>query len=98
LLLASVEADLTRRREEVGLASNAGAWLLTLRERLSDVEEDTEEAFEKRRELVKLLVVGITAGRDEDGNVDVRITYRFGPPEPAHEEAMFVTGIQSATT
>jgi hypothetical protein len=52
LLLSSVESDLQRRREEVKLASNAQAWLLTLRERLSEVEEDTEEAFEKRRALV----------------------------------------------
>jgi hypothetical protein len=59
------------------------------------VEEDTEEAFEKRRQLVKLLVAGITAGRDEDGQLDVRITYRFGPPEHTHQEDMFVGGVQS---
>ena len=98
LLLAAVQSDLQRRRQEVGLASNAEAWLLALRERLSEVEEDTEEAFEKRRELVKLLVAGVTAGRDGDGRLDVQITYRFGPPEPAPEEDMFVTGVQSATT
>jgi hypothetical protein len=69
----------------------------TLRERLSDVEEDTEEAFEKRRQLVKLLVAGIIAGKDEDGRPDVRITYRFGPSEPTHEEAMFAHGIHSST-
>ena len=95
LLLAAVESDLDARREEVALAANAEAWLLTLRERLSEVEEDTEEAFEKRRALVKLLVAGITAGRDEDGELDVRITYRFGPPEPAREEDMFVGGVHS---
>ena len=95
LLLDSVESDLEARREEVALAANAEAWLLALRERLAEVEEDTEEAFEKRRTLVKLLVAGITAGRDEDGNLDVRITYRFGPPEPAHEKDMFVGGVQS---
>ena len=45
------------------------------------MEQDTEEAFEKRRELVKLPVERITAGRNEDGRPKVVITYRFGPPE-----------------
>ena len=95
LLLSSVESDLAAKREEVELAESTEAWLLTLRERLSEVEEDTEEAFEKRRQLVKLLVAGITAGKDEDGRPDVRITYRFGPPEPAPED-LFVHGIHSS--
>jgi hypothetical protein len=97
LLLASVESDLARKHQEVGLASNAEAWLLALRERLTEVEQDTEEAFEKRRALAKLLVAGITAGRDEYGQLDVQITYRFGPPAPSHEEDMFVTGVQSSS-
>jgi hypothetical protein len=97
LLLSSVESDLAARREEVELAESAEAWLLTLRERIAEVEEDTEEAFEKRRQLTKLLVAGITAGRDEDGQLDVRITYRFGPPEPTHEEDMFVSGVQNSS-
>jgi hypothetical protein len=85
------------KHEEVELAENTEAWLLTLKSRLCEVEEDTEEAFEKRRQLVKLLVARITAGKDEDGRPDVRITYRFGPSEPTHEEAMFVHGIHSST-
>jgi hypothetical protein len=97
LLLSSVESDLAAKHEEVELAESTEAWLLTLRERLSEVEEDTEEAFERRRQLVKLLVAGITAGKDEEGRPDVRITYRFGPPEPAHEEAMLVHGVHSST-
>jgi site-specific DNA recombinase len=97
LLLSSVESDLAAKHEEVALAESTEAWLLTLRERLSEVAEDTEEAFERRRQLVKLLVAGITAGKDEEGRPDVRITYRFGPPEPAHEEDMFVHGVHSLT-
>jgi molybdopterin converting factor small subunit len=97
LLLSSVESDLATKHEEAEVAESTKAWLLTLRERLFEVEEDTEEAFEKRRQLVKLLVAGITAGKDEDGRPDVRITYRFGPPEPAHEEVMVVHGIHSST-
>jgi hypothetical protein len=36
-----------------------------------------------RHRLVRLLVAGITAGRDTDGRVDIRITYRFDPPAEA---------------
>jgi hypothetical protein len=95
LLLSSVENDLAAKREEVELAESTEAWLLMLRERLSEVEEDTEEAFEKRCQLVKLLVAGITAGRDEEGELDVRITYRFGPPESTPDEDTFVGGVHS---
>ena len=45
------------------------------------MEQDTEEAFEKRRELVKLLVEKIALSRNEDGRTKVDITYRFEPPE-----------------
>lgn len=63
-------------------------WLLTLRERIAEVEEDTEEAFRVRRHLVKLLVQSITVGRKhEDGGIEVQITYRFGPPSPPSAEA-----------
>jgi hypothetical protein len=56
------------------------AWLMSLRKNLSEVEQDTEEAYLHRRELVKLLVEKISADRDEDGRAKVDITYRFGPP------------------
>jgi len=95
LLLSSVESDLASRREEARLVRDAEVWLLTLRERVGEVEEDTEDAFEKRRQLVKLLVAGITAGRDEDAKLDVRITYRFGPP--TQEEDVFVGGVLNAS-
>jgi site-specific DNA recombinase len=87
LLLGSVEAELSQKRANQGLTEAAHAWLLALRERVAEVEGDTEEAFRKRRALVKLLVAGITAGRDEDGQLDVRITYRFGPPSSPPAEA-----------
>ena len=44
------------------------------------MEEDNEEAFESRRELVKLLVEKIVMVRDEEGRPKVDITYHFGPP------------------
>ena len=61
---------------------------MALRERIAEVEKDTEEAFCARRQLVKLLVQSITVGkRREGGGIEVRITYRFGPPSPPPAEA-----------
>jgi site-specific DNA recombinase len=81
LLLGSVEANLSHRRERMELTETTRAWLAALKQRVAEVEEDTEDAFRVRRQLVKLLVAGITARkRHEDGGTEVRITYRFGPP------------------
>ncbi len=49
---------------------------------MAEVEEDTPEALEKRQRLVRLLVQGVTLEKDE-GQVKVRITYRFDPPSEA---------------
>jgi chromosome segregation ATPase len=80
LLISSVEDDLASLGETRKVAESAAEWLLTLRERASEVEADTPEAFQKRRELVRLLVERITTDRDENGHKRVEITYRFGPP------------------
>ena len=81
LLLESVEADLSDRRERTALTDTTHAWLLSLRRRVAEAEEDTEEAFRERRQLVKLLVNSISVGkRQEDGRAEIQITYRFGPP------------------
>ncbi|MDQ3964920.1 MAG: recombinase family protein [Actinomycetota bacterium] len=86
LLISACEADLARVEADSKAASDAAAWLISLRKNLSEVEADTQEAFEKRRGLVKLLVEKITVGRNEDGRTKVDITYRFGePPRPAEE-------------
>jgi hypothetical protein len=92
LLRSSVEIDLSKIEESKLTAMTTEAWLVALRKNLSEVEQDTEEAFEKRRELVKLLVEKITADRDEDGRAKVDITYRFGPP--AGEEVL--VGVQGS--
>jgi hypothetical protein len=96
LLLSSVEDELKAQRERVEIAETAEAWLLTLRERVEEVEADTDEAFVKRRELVRLLVARIDVGRDESGKTQVRITYRFGPPSDAGsgQEDGFVHGVE----
>jgi site-specific DNA recombinase len=80
LLISSVEDDLASLGESRTQAQSAAEWLLTLRERVSEVEADTPEAFQKRRELVRLLVERITVDRDENDHPRVEITYRFGPP------------------
>jgi site-specific DNA recombinase len=91
LLLGSVEVELSQKRAHQGLTEAAHAWLVALRERIAEVEEDTEEAFQTRRHLVKLLVQSITIGKKhEEGGIEVRITYRFGPsslPPPPPAEA-----------
>jgi site-specific DNA recombinase len=80
LLIESTEADLSQRRERAELADTTYVWLMTLRERVSEVEEDTPEAFHKRQQLVRLLVERITLNR-EGRDTTVVITYRFGPPD-----------------
>jgi hypothetical protein len=83
-----VEAELSQKRAHQELTEAAHVWLLTLQERIAEVEEDTEEAFRARRQLVKLLVQSITVGKKhEDGSIEVRITYRFGPPFSPPAEA-----------
>lgn len=82
-LISSAEAGLARKEADAQVAHTTEAWLLALRENLAGVEQDTEEAFEARRELAKLLVERIRMGRGEDGWPRVEITYRFGPPEQA---------------
>jgi site-specific DNA recombinase len=95
LLLENVEVTLENRRERRKLADSAAAWLATLRERLSEVEEDTEAAYLERRQLVKLLVANITVGRYADGKPHVQVTYRFGPPQVTDvgPEGGYVSGI-----
>jgi site-specific DNA recombinase len=81
LLLTSVEAELSQKREQAELAGTTKAWLYALRERIEEVEEDTPETFTARQRLVKLLVESISADkRPEDGRTEIQITYRFGPP------------------
>jgi site-specific DNA recombinase len=87
LLLQSVEADLARRRQEAQLASSTEAWLLSLRERIHEVEGDSEEAFRARRQIVRLLVEGIIIEDRRKGDAPrVRITYRFEEPDASEHE------------
>ena len=57
--------------------------MLTLRKNLVEVEQDSDEAFRKRRELLELLIEKISAGRGEDRRLRVDISYRFSPPGPS---------------
>ena len=81
LLLASVEGELSQKREQAEIADSTEAWLHALQGRVANVEDGTKEAFRARRQLVRLLVAEVTVGKKpENGEIEVRITYRFGPP------------------
>jgi hypothetical protein len=92
LLIASVESDIASREQDRLAAAQTETWLRKLADNLAEFEGDSIEAFQKRRELVQLLVEKITADRDEDGHPRVEITYRFGPP-PA---ASFVPSVRNS--
>jgi hypothetical protein len=78
LLLECVEADLTSTYAETELAASTEAWLMSLKERIHEVEGDSEEAFRARRQLVRLLVEGIiTEDKSKGKEPRVRVTYRF---------------------
>ena len=87
MLLESVETELAQRHEESELAASTEAWLLSLRERIHEVEGDSEEAFRARRQIVRLLVEGIVIEDKRKGEAaGVRITYRFNEPEGTSDE------------
>jgi site-specific DNA recombinase len=83
LLFTAVETDLAQKQQSRLTAKSTEAWLMTLRERVADVEADTEEARRSRRELARLLVKRITVGADEHGHTRVEVIYRFDPPSEA---------------
>jgi hypothetical protein len=88
VLVTSVEAELSERQERKSLTDTTQAWLLSLRRRLADIEEDTPEGFEKRKQLVGSLVESISLGRSQEGGrAEVQITYRFGPPPASDAES-----------
>ncbi len=77
------------------VARTTEAWLVTLQKNLEEVEGDSEEAFESRRELAKLLVEKIVVSRSEEGRPKVGITYRFGPPAASVREVGAADGQNS---
>jgi site-specific DNA recombinase len=88
VLLTSVDAELSERRERTVLTDTTHAWLVSLRRSLDEVEEDSPEAFEKRKKLVGLLVESISLGKSQqEGRAEVQITYRFGPPPASDAES-----------
>ena len=70
----------------------AAVWLASLRDRLEALEEDTEEAFLQRREVVKLLVERLTISRSEAEQVKIDIMYKFRPPEPVDDADLHAAG------
>jgi len=93
MLLAALDAQRARHDANKKTAGDARAHLVSLRENLREIEGEGDEAFEKRRELVRLLVAKITVSRSLDGQPRVDITYRFGPPTSQLSEDEFVHGV-----
>jgi hypothetical protein len=81
LLLDSVEGELSQKREQAETADSTEARLHALQGRVADVEDDTMESFRARHQLVRLLVAEVTLSKkSKNGEAEIRITYRFGPP------------------
>jgi hypothetical protein len=100
VLLASTEAELLDRHERTMLTDTTHAWLLSLGRRLAEVEEDTPAGFEKRKQLVELLMGSISLGKvQEGGRAEVQITYRFGPPPASDAEFddSFMPGLKNGS-
>jgi site-specific DNA recombinase len=83
MLIESAEADLAREEQDAAAAKSTAMWLTSLRGSLEALEEDTDEAWYGRRELVEQLVERITVSRAEDGRAKVHIAYKFAPPVQA---------------
>ncbi len=83
MLIESAEDDLTREEQDAGATKNTAMWLTSLRGALETLEEDTDEAWHNRRELVEQLVERITVSRTEDGRAKLHIAYKFAPPVQA---------------
>jgi hypothetical protein len=80
MLIESAEASLAREEQDAAAAKNTATWLTSLRGGLQALEEDTDEAWHDRRELVEQLVERITISRTEDGRAKIHIAYKFAPP------------------
>jgi site-specific DNA recombinase len=94
LLLSSVEDELAAHEDERLTSASTEAWLQALRERLAELEADTDDARTARRELVRLLVKRITVA----SSGTVNITYRFDPPGEAQDgEDAFLSGVQNSS-
>ena len=82
------QPDHFRAQERTALTDTTHAWLLSLGWRLDEIEEDTPEGFEKRKQLIGLLVKSISLGKSQqEGRAEVQITYRFGPPPASDAES-----------
>jgi site-specific DNA recombinase len=97
LMVEAAAAEASQHRERLQAADTTVAWLNLLRERADEIEEDTPEAFNKRQQIVRLLVEGVTLGRDDDGETTVEVTYRFGPADDTADlQGVFVGDVQNS--
>jgi len=78
--IESAETDLVREGQDATAAKSTATWLTSLRGNLEAPEEDTEEAWCGRRELIEELVDRIIVSSTGDGRAKVHIAYKFAPP------------------
>jgi hypothetical protein len=83
MLIESAEVDLAREEQDASAAKNTATWLTSLRGNLEALEEDTDEAWYGRRELVEQLVERNTVSRTEEARAKVHIGYKSAPPVQA---------------
>jgi len=83
MLIEAAEADLAREEQDAAATKSTAMWLTSLRGNLEALEENTDEAWHGRRELVEQLVESITVSRAEDGRAKIHIAYKFAPPVQA---------------
>jgi hypothetical protein len=83
LMLEAARAEQADSAAQRVIADTTEAYLMALRERADEIEEDTPEAILERQRLVRLPVERITLHKSEIGKTTVAVTYRFGPPKSA---------------
>jgi hypothetical protein len=93
------EQELPQPEERSQVPAKRSRPLRHLRRRLDEVEEDTPEGFEKRKQLVRLLVESISLGKSQqEGRAEVQITYRFEPPPASSsEEDLSMPGLKNGS-
>jgi len=93
MLLERAEAELAQREAQVEFADTTEEWLRSLKDRVPELEGDSEEAFFARRYVVECLVASIEIkDKRKPGDDKVHVTYRFGSPEDRADELRTVFG------
>jgi hypothetical protein len=98
LMLEAARAEQADSAAQRVIADTAKAYLMALRERTDEIEDDTPEAFIKRQQLVRLLVDGIALGKDEDGKTLVEEPTASGRPRRRSQRSQKTTANSNRRT